>query len=66
MKIRLKSKFQRGGSIRAVSGNFPEFIITTLAAASENTWHDDGDSSCEIHVDEADLRPILGNTIALD
>lgn len=59
MKIELKSGFQRGGSVRAVSGTFPDFTITTLASASENTWHDDGDSSCQIEVDDLDPRPIF-------
>ena len=59
MKISLKSGFQRGGSVRAVSGTFPEFTVTALASASENTWHDDGDSSCEIEVNDLDPRPMF-------
>ena len=59
MKIKLESGFQRGGSVRAVSGAFPDFTVTTLAEASENTWNDDGDSSCDIEVDDLDPRPLF-------
>jgi hypothetical protein len=59
MKISLKSGFQRGGSVVALSGSFPDFTVTKLAEASENTWHDDGDSSCSIDVAEDDPRPLF-------
>lgn len=59
MTIELKSGFQRGASVCAVSGVFPEFTISTLASASENTWCGDGDSSCEIEVDDLDPRPLF-------
>jgi hypothetical protein len=59
MIVSLSSGFRRGGSVRALSGTFPDFKVQTLAAASENTWHDDGDSSCQVEVDDLDPRPIF-------
>lgn len=57
--IQLNSGFRSGGSVRAVLGNFPNFEIVSLAKANANTWHDDGDSSCEIEIDDNESRPIF-------
>jgi hypothetical protein len=43
--IRLRSGFQSGARIMHITGIFPDFRSTQLAAADECTWHDDADTS---------------------
>lgn len=59
MELELKSGFQRGASLRTLTGTFPDYQVEILARASENTWWDDGDSTHTVTWENEDPRPLF-------